>query len=50
VLDDALQRHGRTLDPARKARAVLVIYNYFSKAKAGQKDEGFADQLLELMA
>lgn len=47
-LEAALKRHRRLLDPQRKARAVAVLYDYFTKA--GPQDAATVDNMLELMS
>jgi transcriptional regulator with XRE-family HTH domain len=47
-LEAALDRHRLQLDPARKARAISVLYEYFSKA--GPQEAATVDRVLDLMA
>lgn len=46
-LEGALTRHHRLLDPDRKARAVTVLYDFYSKA--GPQNEATVDRMLDLM-
>ena len=44
--EGALQRHRRLLDPERKARAIAVLYDYYTKA--GPQDQATIERILEL--
>lgn len=49
ILETALDKHRRTLDPERKAKAVCVLYDYLYYKEGGNEEDAAVERFMEAL-